>query len=1321
MLTLSPLRRLVASVLAIIVMFGATFPLRIAPAFAEAAPRLDNYFKVSSGKDQGKKMPLYDATIEKYNGYYYVAGTGTAGNFYRSPDLIHWEGPIRFISTDPATLPPYAPNDPTLARYGASDFFYHNGVMFYGFNSTNLLHGNPSTMSTAAPMFEHSFWNQPYDSGIDPQFFISANGDLVYLRKVNPDENDPNTGMPMRGRAGAWLWKVNSFFDELGNPSRGKAKEMMYSQPGHWGNLNHLNFEGPELAYHNGQYYMLYASNQMDPRTGLYETGVAQASTYDGFDNSKKYPGKLLARNIESLLLNYKVILPTSEHGAQTYKFTYTDPDQGWESISYPATGWNSGDGGFGWPQYIVPPAKVPSIYTVWGSPTSPDTLWARRTFTLNEVPGKAVLRHRLEGYGSIYINGQEVVKQNGAQPAYKMVEVPAGLLKPGQNVIAAKVSHQGPVELDNYHLDFGLYDTNGLAIEPDIVGPSQPNIVKGPNGFETWIMYKAFWDGVNGQGKDRVEFWGDEMVVDGPSSGKSEEMKFDAWTPSFQDRFEASTSSLANYTVPTEGVSMKDGRLAMDGTNGPKQLLLSGKELENYFMEINIRFDSGERGQAGAVVWYRDENNQVKLLIDREQRKYRMVYKLNGQESIQEAVLPSTFRFRHEDPRAAGYEEQYHTLIVYKNGSKLFAELDHYKLNNDQPVLELPSIASPGQLGYACEGAACSMDNVTVTSGWNEYGTLFEGWSDKWQKDKRGLTSPSIGEAITVKGDPTREHEFSVNIHTGSLPDTGKAGIILAYVDPQNYMMAYTNYENKQFEIVKVENGKRELLQSVSTSRDTIYGHVNPEPNGQTEYIYRLRGPAEVSQARVLWTYGEFKYLNKSFLLPNQASPNFGFDRWDAGKQSWNAIPFQYTFNGRGVYHDASFTTSVKTDQLRMRVPAQINRPFSFAIHEDISSQNFYKTVRKDGRIYVWINHKLVFNVEDPFLHEKAKTGLYTDGVSASYNAVTAFDISDTRPPHTEAEANGQKGDNGWYNSDVTITLSSSGVASGTSGTYYSLDGGASWTLYSQPIAVTTEGVTSFHYYSVDELGNQEPVRSMSIAIDKTAPTIASIPDRPANSRGWYNDSVTFRFTCEDAISGIEKCPDPTTISEEGNGLSVTGSVYDLVGNQGTVVVPFIRIDKTVPQINYSVTGAVYGKYLINQQVNVVCQAVDSLSGLASSTCLPVSAPAYELGLGDHTFAATAVDLAGNVGQGQVTIRIEADYESLGGLTEKLVTERGIANSLQVKLRAAQMSREKENKQAAIHQLQAYTHGVEAQTGKSISAADAKLLIACAKELILK
>lgn len=962
-----------------------------------AIKKINNLFRVDSGPDLGKKATLYDGTIEKYNGYYYAMGTGTLGYVYRSKDMIHWESPYMLISNDPKNASPgQSPDD--YRELGASDLFFHNGVMFYTFNGTTLLHGDPSKMNTE-PNFRNSFPDKRFDSGIDPQLFVAHNGDLVFLRKVNPDEPDPNTGAAKPGRAGAWLWNVKSFFNELGHPDRGTGIETVTTQMGHWANMNFVNFEGPELYYHNGQYYMLYVGNQMFPETGLYDTGVAQADHYAEFTNDDKYPGKFLARNIESLILKYRVLLPTSEHGSQPYQYTFQAPQEGWNSVDTDADGWLAGEGGFGWPEERR--AKIPSIYNagkkaavdIWAHPNGQANMWAKRSFDLDVVPETTVLRYRLEGYGKLYVNGEELFSFGGQQRAHKMVEVPANLLKAGENVIAVEISTDGPA-LNFYHMDFGIYDTNGHPVEPDIIGPSQPNVIVGPNGFETWVVYKAFWNSDNGQGKDRIYFWDQEMVVDGPTSFDSDGLHPDAWTPTFLDRFD-SASSLQHYIIPEADVTIDDGALYFNAPADSKRVLLKGYKAENFFMEANLRFDDndfGEEGQAGIVVWYQDDNNYVNLLVDRDDPKLVIQSRIDGVSETTELDLPSTFAFLHDDPRAAGFAEQYHTLKVYKNGSKLFAELDHYTLNDDRPVFEHEAMATKGQIGLMSNKANVRMDNVTVTTGWSEYGTYFNGWDDAWRISDKGLQSPSTGKALTVKGDQMLEHEFSVNVNTGALPESGKAGVILNYIDDQNYVTVSTNYATKQFELRKVVNGQEEIVAAASTARDTIYGHSNYKENGQREYVYDLRAEAEVSSARMLWFHGPFQYTNKNFELPQWNSDEFKFDTWT---NDWDAVPFTYQDKGKGDYHIADFEENIKTNRLRLSVPSESNRPFTFVLREEISAQNFYKVVRSKGKLYVWVNNELIFDVEDPFANSLAQVGLYTDGIQATYNAFTGFDVS--------------------------------------------------------------------------------------------------------------------------------------------------------------------------------------------------------------------------------------------------------------------------------------------------------------------------------------
>ncbi len=77
--------------------------------------------------------------------------------------------------------------------------------------------------------------------------------------------------------------------------------------------------------------------------------------------------------------------------------------------------------------------------------------------------------------------------------------------------------------------------------------------------------------------------------------------------------------------------------------------------------------------------------------------------------------------------------------------------------------------------------------------------------------------------------------------------------------------------------------------------------------------------------------------------------------------------------------------------------------------------------------------------------------------------------------------------GCNGWYVSDVTVTLNAQDREMGE--TYYSIDGGA-WLLYTGPVTIGIDGEHTISYYSVDAVGNVETTKSVSFKIDKTAPT---------------------------------------------------------------------------------------------------------------------------------------------------------------------------------------------------------------------------------------
>lgn len=228
----------------------------------------------------------------------------------------------------------------------------------------------------------------------------------------------------------------------------------------------------------------------------------------------------------------------------------------------------------------------------------------------------------------------------------------------------------------------------------------------------------------------------------------------------------------------------------------------------------------------------------------------------------------------------------------------------------------------------------------------------------------------------------------------------------------------------------------------------------------------------------------------------------------------------------------------------------------------------------------------------------------------------------------------------------------------------------------------------------------------------DTTPPTIMASRSPDPNSDGWNNSDVTVSFTCEDPESGITECSDPVTLSSGGAGLVAQGTATNGEGLTAEVTVGDINIDLTPPEVTY---GGSAGTYTVDEQVGITCSATDAMSGVASDSCAPVSGSAYDFGVGEHAFSATATDLAGNEGLGSVVFTVEVTEESLGTVVEEFVDEPGIGDSITAKLDQAAAA---SNPAAEAGALNAFRRQVEAQRGKTLTDAEADLLIELSMEL---
>ena len=243
---------------------------------------------------------------------------------------------------------------------------------------------------------------------------------------------------------------------------------------------------------------------------------------------------------------------------------------------------------------------------------------------------------------------------------------------------------------------------------------------------------------------------------------------------------------------------------------------------------------------------------------------------------------------------------------------------------------------------------------------------------------------------------------------------------------------------------------------------------------------------------------------------------------------------------------------------------------------------------------------------------------------------------VADITPPIVTGAAATPPNANGWYNGNVTIhwTATDPEPSSG------------------QPAAVpdttaSTEGANQTFTSPPACDGNANcATGTIKLSIDKTPP-VATASTNSVNTNGWYNADVVVGFTCSDSLSGVASCPGAVHFTAEGANQTIPAAgrtAIDRAGNTTVVPVAPVSIDETPPTVTFS--GAT--SYDVDGTVSITCVAADALSGIASTTCTPVSGPAYLFNIGTNVITATATDKAGNVTSATYSFTVTA---TIGGL----------------------------------------------------------------------
>ncbi len=155
---------------------------------------------------------------------------------------------------------------------------------------------------------------------------------------------------------------------------------------------------------------------------------------------------------------------------------------------------------------------------------------------------------------------------------------------------------------------------------------------------------------------------------------------------------------------------------------------------------------------------------------------------------------------------------------------------------------------------------------------------------------------------------------------------------------------------------------------------------------------------------------------------------------------------------------------------------------------------------------------------------------------------------LSDLQPPTTTDNA-----PSGWVNQDVNVTLSASDNESGVANTYYTVDDSAEQT--GTTVVLSEEGVHKLVYWSVDKAGNVEQAHTVSVSIDKKAPSIVvTVPGDNSIYEG--SGDLTPQIKLTDNLSGVDTSKTTVKLDSHSYQIGTTIPLYTLPLGQHTLVV---------------------------------------------------------------------------------------------------------------------------------------------------------------------
>jgi GH43 family beta-xylosidase len=906
-----------------------------------------------------------DAGVINFNGKYYLAGVFTNGGFYISNNLVKWEGPVHVFSMN---------NDWTKGRSAgddqihAADIHYWNGkfhfywsVNHWGLRDMVVHIGHAVSDDILGPYIEpiKKSW---FDDRIDAELFIDDDSSYYFYTVKFTDGNT------IWGQQMSDPWTL-----------RGEPKLLYTSLPGTWERYDNNVIEGPWVIKYRSKYFMMYNANHTSNRWGNYALGVAESDSPLEFNSGNKYPQPVVQSNLQDNPDEFRYYFTSSEEIFKDWRFVTDKPSDDWIKSEFNDSGWKSGEKGFG--NQLVAGSSIIKRQSVWDS----GDIWVRKKFTLTPSPsGNIQLLVYHAGPTEIYIDGTMVYSETNTN--YSTIPLKAEVieqLKRGNNLI----SMHSKGGRRSSHLDVELVDPINKQGDDILFNPGQPNIVRGPNGFEWWLVYFGIKNGgTRGQFINRVIFQDHELTVDGPTGIKTQGYHPDPSMPVFGDLFDHNDANelIKKWNLKPGNWKVLENELRQTDSIKKEVAFIKAQSVSNYLFKTGLKIDAFNKGKAGVVGYYNDPENILETGFSLADGGWYARLVRNGKEEYYSNDLSKEFNYN-----------VYHSITILKNDKQFEILID----DNPAPGKNIFSTTFTGKgiPGLFTENCKASFDGVIFTPGWDEYNHSISGWGDsqngdrmegQWTVSQKGISQLSgIGNFSAFKGDLLDEYEFNTQIYLnlGENPNinNGTSGVYPVYIDNKNYLRVMIDYYAGTL-IISGEKNNKEIAGSVIPLLRKLCKYPDPKYGDGFSKVYSLKKNTELSACEIV----------KSVYRINDFKCNLFDSLKIFYRQSGNWYPLDFRIKkGTTEAVDRIEFEKITADALKL-ISSAVNNTvpvYKLFITEEKTSDYNLRAVKLNDRVILFLDGKQVAEIKESW--PASQVGLNCTDMAVRYNSITLFE----------------------------------------------------------------------------------------------------------------------------------------------------------------------------------------------------------------------------------------------------------------------------------------------------------------------------------------